>query len=57
MRQFSCSSVVSECDAQFTGESDDEVLGQVADHAADVHGMTEIPPDVLAKVQAGITTI
>ena len=55
MRQFACATVVDGCDGVVTGATDDEVLAQAAQHAAEVHGMTELPDEVVAAVKAGIT--
>ena len=55
MRQFACATVVDGCDGVVTGATDDEVLAQAAQHAADAHGMTELPDEVVAAVKAGIT--
>ncbi len=54
MKRFSCGDVVPDCDARFQGRSDDEVLEQVAAHAAEAHGMHELPADVLATVRSRI---
>jgi len=54
MKQFSCSAVVPGCTATFTGQSDDEILGQVATHAKEEHGMQEVPGDVADAVKANI---
>jgi predicted small metal-binding protein len=35
-------------------ESRDEVLGKAAEHAADVHGMTVPPDEVVEQVKASI---
>ena len=55
MKQFSCGAVVPGCDAVFSAPSDDELLGQVAAHARDDHGLDPVPDDVVAQVQANIT--
>lgn len=55
MRQFACATVVDGCDGVVTGATDDEVLAQAAQHAAEAHGMTELPDEVVAAVKAGIT--
>lgn len=54
MKQFSCGAVVPGCTATFTGESEDEILGQVAAHAKDAHGMQDVPPEVVDQVRANI---
>ncbi|MGI8413850.1 MAG: DUF1059 domain-containing protein [Solirubrobacteraceae bacterium] len=55
MKQFSCGAVVPGCDAKFEGETDEEILGQVQTHAAQAHGMTEVPPEVVDQVRANIS--
>lgn len=54
MKSFSCGAVVPNCTAKFAGETEDEILSQVADHARSDHGMTEVPPEVVAQVRANI---
>lgn len=55
MRQFACGTVVEGCDGVVTGETDDEVMAAAARHAADAHGMSEVPDEVAARIRAGIT--
>lgn len=56
MKSFACGDVVPGCDARFVCQSDDEVLVQVAQHAADVHGMSVLAPDVAQSVRSHIRT-
>ncbi len=55
MKRFACANVVEGCDGVVTGENEDEVLAAAASHAADAHGMTDLPPEVVEAVRAGIT--
>ncbi|MGA9275588.1 DUF1059 domain-containing protein [Ilumatobacter sp.] len=55
MKQFACGDVVEGCDGVVTGETEDDVLAAAAAHAADAHGMTEVPDDVVALIRSGIT--
>jgi predicted small metal-binding protein len=55
MKQFACGDVVDGCDGVVTGQTDDEVLAAVAAHAAEAHGLTSLPDEVVAAVKAGIT--
>lgn len=55
MKKFECNTVVSGCDGVVTGETDDDVLAAAAQHAADAHGMTEVPDEVVFAIRAGIT--
>jgi predicted small metal-binding protein len=55
MREFRCGEIVPGCDAALQGETDDEVLEQVAVHAREDHGMDLIPPEVEDTIRASIT--
>ncbi len=57
MKQFACGQVVDGCDGVVTGQDEDEVLAAAAQHAADAHGMTEVPPEVVTAIRAGITDV
>ncbi len=57
MKQFSCGAVVPGCTASFSGDTEDEILGQVAQHAKDDHGMDEVPADVVEAVKANIVEV
>lgn len=55
MKQFACGTVVDGCDGVVTGETEDEVMAAAAKHAAEAHGMSEVPDEVAAAIRAGIT--
>jgi predicted small metal-binding protein len=57
MKQFACGAVVPGCTAEFQGESEDDVLQQVAVHAREAHGMTDVPEEVVAQVRANMVEI
>lgn len=57
MKEFTCGSIVPGCDARFTGETEEEILEQVPAHAAEAHGMTDVPPEVVEQVKANITDV
>lgn len=54
MKSFSCGTVVPGCVATFTAEDEEGILEQVAEHAREDHGMTEVPPEVAEQVLANI---
>lgn len=54
MKTFACGSVVPGCTAQFTASTDEGILEQVARHARDDHGLTEVPAELVAQVRANI---
>lgn len=47
-----CRDVGFDCEGVVTAESEDEALQKVAQHAAEVHGLTEVTPDVVEKVKS-----
>jgi predicted small metal-binding protein len=53
-KQFGCGDVVQGCSFVVTAENEQEILQQVARHAAAAHGINEVTPDLLAKVKAAI---
>ncbi|MDP9118062.1 MAG: DUF1059 domain-containing protein [Actinomycetota bacterium] len=56
MKAFACGDVVPHCEATWVGASEDEILSQVRDHARSVHGLAEIPTELLTEVRARIVT-
>ncbi len=54
MKSFACGTVVEGCDGVVTGETEDEVLAAAARHAAEVHGINEVPDDLVTAIRAGI---
>ena len=51
-----CGDVVPGCTFTATAASEEELVRQVVAHAAQTHGVTEITPELAAKVQAAIQT-
>jgi predicted small metal-binding protein len=57
MKEFACGAVVPGCVATFRGDSDEAILAQVAAHARDDHGLTEVPDELVAQVCAQIHSV
>jgi predicted small metal-binding protein len=57
MKQFACATVVDGCDGVVTGETDEDVLAAAAAHAAEAHGMDEVPVQVVEAIKAGISVV
>ncbi len=55
MKKFACGNVVPGCEGVVSGETDDDVLAAAAAHAASVHGMAEVPDEVVSAIRSGIT--
>jgi predicted small metal-binding protein len=56
-RELHCRDVGFDCDAIVVAESDDEIVQQVAEHAREVHGLTDeqlADPALLDLVQSQI---
>ena len=56
-KQLRCRDVGLNCDFEARGDTVEEVLRQAAEHARSVHQITEMPPELAAKVQAAIRTV
>ncbi len=54
MKSFACGDVVPGCTARWEEPTDEEVLARVAEHAASVHGLLEVPAELVAAVRAAI---
>ena len=53
-KTVSCRDAGADCDFVARGDSEEEVLKKVAEHARTDHNMSEIPADVADKVRAAI---
>jgi predicted small metal-binding protein len=51
MFKLACGDVMPGCAARFEHTDRDALLAQVAGHAAEAHGITDITPPVLALVE------
>ena len=49
-----CNDLVPGCKFEARGDSEEEILAEVADHIAAVHNMTDISSEILAMVCAAI---
>ncbi len=56
MPSMRCKDVGLDCDFEATAATEDELMKQVAEHAAEAHNMKTIPPDVMDKVKKAIRT-
>jgi predicted small metal-binding protein len=51
MKHFKCGEIVPGCEWTIDGESNEQILEHVAEHARDAHGMDEVPPEVQDRVR------
>jgi len=56
-KHFGCGDVVQGCKFTVTAENEADIVAQVAAHAAAVHGLTEVTPELAARVKAAIREI
>jgi predicted small metal-binding protein len=54
MRRISCRDIGVDCDFVATGRTDEEVMKACAEHGKQAHAMDKLPPEMMAKVKAGI---
>jgi len=54
VKTFACGAVVAGCTASFSAETEEGILEQVAQHAREEHGMTEIPEELVHQVRANL---
>ncbi len=57
MKSFACGDVVPGCEARWLCSTDEEILFEVGQHAAAVHGMTDVAPELVAAVRAAIVPV
>jgi predicted small metal-binding protein len=57
MKRFRCGDVVPGCTVVFDQPSEEGILAAVAAHASRDHGLTEVPPALVAQVRALIQDI
>jgi len=51
-KAVNCRDVGFDCDGVVRGDTEEETLTKVAEHAQSVHGLDEVTPDVVAKVKS-----
>ena len=56
-KMLRCRDVGVDCDAVIRAKTEKELMRKVAEHAKTVHGMSKIPPDMIAKVKAAIKEV
>ncbi len=55
-KHIACAAIMPECPFTASAPTEEELLQKVAVHAARDHGITEVTPELLAKVKAAIST-
>jgi predicted small metal-binding protein len=57
MKKFACGDVVPGCDASWVCSSEDDILANVAAHAAADHGLVEVSAELVSAVRANIISV
>ena len=55
-KYIACASIMPGCPYTASAATEEELLNKVATHAADDHGITDVTPELVAKVKAAITS-
>jgi predicted small metal-binding protein len=53
MKTLACGEIMAGCTATFSAETDEEIIAQAGQHAAEAHGLP-ITPEVVALVRSHI---
>ncbi len=56
-KQLRCRDVGMDCSFEARGNTEDEALQQASAHARSAHQITDMPPELAAKVRAAIRTV
>jgi predicted small metal-binding protein len=54
MKSFACGDVIPGCTGQVTAAAEDGIFSWAAAHAAEVHGITQVTPELVAQIRANI---
>jgi predicted small metal-binding protein len=57
MKQFKCGDVVLGCQWVKRSEDEKELFEEIHSHAREVHGMDEVPPEVVDAIHDAITDV
>jgi predicted small metal-binding protein len=51
---FKCKDIGLDCPFEATAATEDELMKKISAHAASVHNMKTVPPDMMAKIKKAI---
>jgi predicted small metal-binding protein len=57
MKAFACGDVVPDCQAKWVRPTEEQILRAVAAHAAEVHGLTSVPDELVEQVRLSIVSV
>ncbi len=56
-KKFACGDVVDGCAWSIIAEDEEKLFKKIAEHAKDIHNMSEIPDEIIQKVKSNITDV
>ena len=56
-KELRCRDLGMNCEFEAKGDTEEDVLRQASAHARSAHQITEMPPELAAKVRAAIHTV
>jgi predicted small metal-binding protein len=57
VKQFKCGDVVLGCEWVARNDDEQELFEEIKSHAREAHGMDEVPPEVVDKINDVITEV
>jgi predicted small metal-binding protein len=57
MKYLACGDVVPGCDARWACRTEEELLVEVAEHAASVHGISDLSPALVDAIRRAVVTV
>jgi predicted small metal-binding protein len=55
-KRIACAEIVPDCPFTASADTEEELLQKVVEHAVHDHGITEVTPELAARVKAAIRT-
>lgn len=53
--RLACDDLIPGCTARFENADREQMMAEIAQHAAEAHGITEVTPELLAQLDAKMT--
>jgi predicted small metal-binding protein len=54
MPTFKCKDIGMDCPFETSAKTNEELMKKIATHAASAHGITQVSPDLMAKIKGAI---
>lgn len=53
-KKFLCKDIGVDCPAEIRADTEEELMQKIAEHGREVHGITEITPEMMDKVKQAV---